>query len=287
MLEADGVDYHVMIEPQEFDAYASVLGEHRCIALPENDQGLVYSRNHCKEHSVSIGAERHWQFDDDIGYLGRLHKGYRIRCDAGIAITAADKFCDRYENIGLYSFNSEGFLPCNGSTQNRWPPFYLNSRCYTVFCMLNSLPNKWRYRYNEDTDMTLQVLAAGYCTVLFNAFYMKTGPTNYGGKVSKVKGGQQSVYADDGRLKMSRVLERQWPGIVETKRRFGRPQHKVKSNWTKFDTKLIRKKDIDWESLEKAGPDNHGLELQAVSDVKSPGLKQLLNDQNGVGFRHE
>lgn len=109
--------------------------------------------------------------------------------------------------------------------------------------------------------------------MMFNAFHMWTADTNSGGKVSKVMGGQQAVYRDDGRLKMARDLERVWPGVVKTTRRFGRPQHKV--NWNKFDNKLIRRKDIDWDSLQ--GQNEFGMKLEAVKPVKSEHLRRLLD----------
>lgn len=264
--------YRVVVEPQEVDNYAKALGKDKLVVLPENDQGLVYARNFCKQHSIDEGHERHWQFDDDIRMMGRMYKRERIQCNSSIAISAAEDFIERYENVGLCAFNHIGFL----GPQQACPPFYLNTRCYTCFCMWNKLPNTWRYRYNEDTDMSLQVIAAGYCTIMFNAFFMQTCDTNYGGKESKVEGGQQAVYADDGRLKMSRDLERQWPGVVTTERKFGRPQHKIKSNWTKFDTQLIRKKTIDFDAMKKI--DELGMKMMTVQEIKHDDVKRILKE---------
>lgn len=271
MFDRYGTPYRVVVEPQEVDNYAKVVGKERLVVLPKNDQGLVYARNFCKQHSIDEGHERHWQFDDDIRQMGRMYRRDRIQCDSSIAIVAAEQFIQRYENVGLCAFNHIGFLP----PMAKCAPFHLNTRCYTCFCMWNKLPNTWRYRYNEDTDMSLQVIAAGYCTIMFNAFFMQTCDTNYGGKESKVEGGQQAVYADDGRLKMSRDLERQWPRVVTTTRKFGRPQHKVASNWAKFDTKLIRRKDIDWENMQAI--DELGMTLTDVDKIKHPEVQKTLD----------
>jgi len=271
LFDSEGVPYLVVVEPQEVDAYAQRIDKSKLVVLPENDQGLVYSRNFCKQHSIDSGAERHWQFDDDIRLIGRMYKRYRLRIDAGIALAECENFVERYENVGLASLNHIGFLP----PKMRIPPFYLNARCYTCFLMWNELPNTFRNRYNEDTDMTLQVLAAGYCTILFNTFYMQTGSTNSGGKITVATGGQADHYAGDGRLRMSRAMEVQWPRIVKTTRKFGRPQHKVHSNWMRFDTPLIRRSDIDWEALEAAGPSELGMTLKAVAEIKSGELKDL------------
>lgn len=270
MFSQDGVPFKVVVEPQEREAYEEEWEGH-VITLPENDRGLVFARNWIKEYSISQGAERHWQFDDDVVAMLRLHKGYRMYCASNVALAVAEDFVERYENVGLASFNSEFFCPANnGVVDTKWPPFYLNSRCYTCFLMLNSLPNRWRFRYNEDTDMTLQVLADGWCTILFNTFLIRTPAT-----LAKPGGQMVSMYGGDGRLKMSRELERVWPGIVETSRRFGRPQHKVKGYWRYFDTKLKRKEGLKIPE----GPNEYGLRLVALRDVVDEDYRRLLAEQ--------
>jgi len=280
MFDKYGVPYRVIVEPQDHDNYAAHLDPAKLITLPDNNRGLVYARNFIKDHAVNAGAARHWQFDDDVRAMRRMHKGHRIYMDAGMALAIAEQFTERYTNIALTAFNEGGFLPCNGTTQTQWPPFRLNYRCYTCFLMRNDIPNRWRHRYNEDTDMTLQVLGDGWCTVLMNTLQFQGGTTNYGGKVTKVKGGQQQVYAEDGRLKMARDLERVWPGVVTTRRRWGRPQHKLR--WAKFDTKLIRRDDIDWDAIEKGGPNEFGMTLKAVGNVKAKEMQRLLEEDSNA-----
>lgn len=268
MFLKDEVDFKIVVEPQEMASYSAVYSENRLLVLPENDRGLVYARNWIKNHSISEGHKRHWQFDDDIIYFARVYKGYRLQCASNVALVIAEDFANRYENIALASFNYEKFIAASkGTADIRWPPFYLNHRCYTCFLVLNSLPNRWRYRYNEDTDMTLQVLADGWCTILFNVFLIKTPTTMTHG------GGQTAIYVSDGRLKMSRQLERVWPGVIKTGRRFQRPQHLVKGEWKFFDNQLRLKPGIDFDQME---PNEYGLELKEVSPVKSENLKKLI-----------
>lgn len=242
MFKRDGVPFRLVVEAAEAEAHIKNWGIARVLVLPESNRGLVYSRNWIKDFSTAAGDERHWQFDDDIRYMMRLHVGRRIKCVSNIALAVAEDFVERYENVALTSFNSKFFVPvAGGFAQGQWPPFYLNHRCYTDFLMLNSLPLRWRGRYNEDTDMTLQVLAAGWCTILFNAFLINT-PTTLtapGGQMTSAAGS----YQGDGRLRMSRELERNWPLVVTTGRRFQRPQHIVRDSWQKFDTPLRLKPD--------------------------------------------
>ncbi len=267
MFMADGVDFRVVVEPNEIENYKAF--KDRLLVLPENNRGLVYARNWIKDHAISEGHERHWQFDDDIRNMSRIYKGYRISTVANIPLIIMEDFINRYENVVLSSFNSKFFIIAAGG--NRWtkhPPFLINYRCYTCFLMLNSIPNRWRFRYNEDTDMTLQVLADGWCTILMNAFLINTEATMIS------KGGQTSIYVNDGRLQMARQLERVWPGVVTTKRRFGRPQHSV--NWSKFTTPLKLKPGID---LKKIKPNDYGLRLKAIAPIKDEGLKKLIKNQ--------
>jgi hypothetical protein len=146
---------------------------------------------------------------------------------------------------------------------------YLTHNCILI---QNDVPFRWRGRYNEDTDLCLQVLAAGWCTVLFNAFLAWKMQT------MKLKGGNTAeLYKGDGRLRMARSLERAWPYVVETRRRFGRPQHVVRDAWKKFDTPLKLRAGVDLASM---APNEYGLKLRQVKEeVKSPVLRALLEEE--------
>jgi hypothetical protein len=269
MFQKDGVPFRVVVEPQEREAYAKVVGEESVLTLPESGRGLTYSRNWIKAHATEEGHERHWQFDDDIRYMNRLHRGLRLPCTSRGAIAAAEDFSDRYENVGLTSFNSSFFITtyANGTSCQPWPPFYRNCRCYTVFLVSNTMRDaagaliNFRGRFNEDTDMSLQTIGAGHCTILL----IVTPAT------MTSKGGQTAIYTNDGRLRMSRELERHWPGVVETTRRFSRPQHRVKHYWRRFDTPLRLKPGV----VRPTEPNEYGMSLVAVAPVKSPLLRTL------------
>ena len=51
-----------------------------------------------------------------------------------------------------------------------------------------SLGERWRGRYNEDTDLSLRTLKSGLCTVLFNAFLgdKQTTMTGTGGNTESL-----------------------------------------------------------------------------------------------------
>jgi len=268
-LVASGVPFHLVVEPPEADAYAAQFGADRLLVLPFHDLGLgsIPARNFIWEHAKASGAERHWTLDDNMRCFYRRFKARRLYCDAGIALRVCEDFTDRYENIAIAGLNYAMFVP----DKERILPLQINCHVYSCMLILNSLPYRWRGRYNEDTDFCLQVLANGWCTILLNTFVVEKIAT------MTMKGGNMTtLYQGDGRLKMARSLERAWPGIVETKRRFQRPQHVIKDGWKKFDTKLKLKPGIDLSRLES---NEYGMSLVQVADsIKSPRLQGLLDE---------
>lgn len=266
----DGVPFHLVVEPQEADEYRAAFGSDRVLVLPFSNLGLgsIPARNWLWEHANSQGYDRHWCIDDNILRVRRRFHGRRIPCDSGAALRIVEDFIDRYENVGIAGLQYQMFLP----DDIKAPPFYLNCHIYSALLIDGRIPYRWRGRYNEDTDLCLQVLAGGLCTVAINAFMIEKLTT------MKVAGGNTAeLYSGDGRLRMARSLERLWPYVVETKRRFKRPQHVVRGAWKGFDTPLIRRTDIDWEALEQAGTDEQGLRLVQVADaIKSPVIQELV-----------
>lgn len=263
----DKVPFYLVVEPGEVDAYRHHFPEQNFLVLPRDNMRLLGARNWIREHSIAEGYDRHWQLDDNIRGTLKLHKGKRIPCDSGLALAAVEDFTDRYTNIGVSGMNYDTFVTDKPSS-----PFFLNAKVYSASLINNRMPYKWRLIYNDDTDICLQVLTGGMTTVCFNVYMINKIRTMV------VKGGNtDDLYRGDGRLKMARMLERQWPYVVETDRRFQRPQHVIRYNWHRFDTPLIRRDDIDWDEIEDSKP---GVKLvQASDEVKSAKLRDMLDSQ--------
>lgn len=262
----DGVDFKIVVEPQEEELYAERYGADRLHVLPFSNLGLgsIPARNWCWEHSIAQGAERHWIVDDNIKSVRRFYKGKRVPCDSGPAFACVEDFADRYENLAIAGLAYTMF-----ARMTNMPPIWHNVHAYSCLLIQNDLPVRWRGRYNEDTDLCLQVLSRGLCTVLVNAFLIEKMQT------MSMKGGNAAqLYKGDGRLKMARSLERQWPYVVETKRRFNRPQHVVRNNWKRFDTPLKLRAGVDPLTFESI--DEYGMQPVAVREVKSGTLRELL-----------
>tara|TARA_R100000951_G_scaffold100237_1_gene90977 strand:- start:2289 stop:3137 length:849 start_codon:yes stop_codon:yes gene_type:complete len=244
----DGLDFKVLVEPQEYDNYCNSLGEKYILKLPFSNLGVgsYPARNYGWEHSIQNGHKRHWMFDDNIYKFRRVLKGKKIPCNAGIAIKVAEDFTDRYLNIGISGFNYSTFV-VRGSSDDK--PFRLNTHVYSAMLMSNEMPFRWRLKYNEDVDLCLQALHNKLCTVLFSAFTVDKVST-----VAKMKGGNQTeLYKDNAfekKVLKSKSLQEVWPQYAETKMRYGRPHHWV--SWKKyFKHPLIRSPFFDWESLKK------------------------------------
>jgi hypothetical protein len=227
-LEAIHVPYHMVVEPAQYEEYAAVIDPEKILVLPWNTDGtgLVKARNWIWDHATASGAERHWQLDDNIRWFARLHKNKKTRVADGICFCVVEDFVDRYQNVPQAGMQYEMFAPALEGAS----PFRANTRVYSNHLLIND--GQWRFRgvYNDDTDLSLRILKAGYCTILVQAFLIKKITT------MKVKGGNTPIYQAgigrdekpfDGRLEMAKSLVEQHPDVVRIVRKWGRWQHQV------------------------------------------------------------
>lgn len=255
-LEKMGVPYHIVIEPQEYDQYAAVINPKKILVLPFSNlgQGGIPARNWVWEHSISIGAERHWIIDDNIRKFRRMNNRERIQVSDGTIFRIMEDFIDRYENVALagpnYTLFGVNTLTSKGIERARF-----NTRIYSCILIKNDLPYRWRGRYNEDTDLSLCALKDGWCTVLFNIFLadkMKT-MTMKGGNTDKLYKQDDKF---DGRFEMALSLQRQHPDITKITRKWGRWQHSVDYRPFKGN-RLIKKEGVEIPE----GVNNYGMVL--------------------------
>jgi hypothetical protein len=157
--------------------------------------------------------------------------------------------------VGVSGLNYQMFVPPDTPV-----PFITGKRVYSCTLINHAMPHRWRLELNDDTDLCLQALSDGWPTLLVNAYMANKIQT------MKIPGGNTPRYTGGGRLEMARTLAAAWPGIVEVRWKFGRPQHVVK--WDAFDVPLI------------LGPPRpvpiYDLQLIEVGDVRNPELRQLL-----------
>jgi hypothetical protein len=273
-LAADFVPFKIAVEPQEraeYEAYLKTLGvdpDEAILELPFSDlgEGSTPARNHCWEHSIEAGAERHWILDDNVRDIRRLLDGKRIPCESGVAMRQVEVLTDMHIDVAVSGMNYQMFVVPES------PSFRWNCHVYSYILLQNDLPFRWDLRYNEDTDLCLQALDSGYNTIQVCAFMADKQPTMKmgGGNTAELYKGTGKTAAEEGagRVAMARSLESKWPGIVTTDERFGRAQHVV--DWGRFKHPL---RPIEAEP--GVYPDEMGMRLRRRAAVDTPPLALL------------
>ncbi len=261
-LDALGLPYYMVVEPQEYDLYAAKVGTERLLALPSEYQhhydtcdlngpdrvGAGAPRNCAWDHAQFVlKAHRHWVLDDNIASFNRLNRNLMVKVTNGAIFAAAEDFVDRYLNVGLAGFNYDFFA----KAKEQLPPYVMNTRIYSCLLVNNGLPMRWRGRYNEDTDLSLRVLKMGMCTVQFNAFLQEKATTQ------TMKGGNtDEFYAKEGTLPKSEMIARLHPDVAKVVWRFNRWHHHV-------DYRAFKKNALEYHPQHKGRymVDNYGMKL--------------------------
>lgn len=261
-LEAMGVPYFIVVEEQERAAYSAVIDPARVLVLDPQCQadydtfdelgatkgkGPGPARNFAWDHSIANGHAWHWVMDDNIRGFYRLNQNQKKKVLDGAIFAAMENFCLRFENVAMAGPNYHMFA----KARDRLPPYITNTRIYSCNLIRNATPFRWRGRYNEDTDLSLRMLKARWCTVQFNAFLQ--------GKVGTqtVKGGNTAeFYAREGTAPKSRMQKLMHPDVTTLVWKFGREHHHV--DYRPFAAnKLVLRASVKIE----AGVDDFGMVL--------------------------
>lgn len=259
-LEEMNVPYHIVIEPQEYNEYSKYINKNKILILPFKNlgEGATPARNWVWEHSISIGAKRHWILDDNMSGFFRLNKNLKVPVDSGTIFKCAEDFVDRYENIAISGFEYFMFAP----RKSKLSPFRLNTRVYSCILIQNNIPYRWRGRMNEDTDLCLNALKDGWCTILFMAFLTDKQQT-----MTMEGGNTDENYIesdnpeDDGRWQMAKILQDYHPDVTTITRKWGRWQHHVNYKSFRFN-KLKKIKGLHIPNREN----NYGMKLIQLED---------------------
>lgn len=246
------VPFKIVVEPQEFDLYAEKWGSDCLIQAPFSNlgQGSIPVRNYVLELSRANGDKRHWILDDNLEGFHRLNRNEKPKVSSGTIFRCCEEFTDRFSNVLISGMNYYSFCKATDAV----PPFNKNTRIYSCILLDNSIPFEWRGKYNEDTDLSLRVLKAGYCTILFNAFLV--------GKVTtqRMKGGNTGeVYGNtDNRREFAESLQKQHPEHVKVVWKFNRWHHQV--NYKPFKSTPL----LEIESVEREKVNNYGMNLTNI-----------------------
>lgn len=267
-LEVMGIRYHIVVESQEADDYRAAVDRrfgtvlvldpayqrayNTCDDIGDaKSKGSGSARNFIWDHAAANDHARHWTVDDNINGFVRLADNAKVRVVDGVVFRCMEDFVDRYTNVAMAGPNYRFFA------KQRQPigPFIANTRIYSCNLIQTDLPFRWRGRYNEDTILSLDMLKAGWCTVLFNAFLQNKIVTQ------AIKGGNTDTVYVDGTLPKSQMLVREHPDVSRLVWKFGRWHHHV--DYRPFKANRLKRK----PGLEiPEGTNEYGMRLVRLSD---------------------
>lgn len=248
-LDELNVPYHIVIEKDEYDAYAENIHPSKILTLPDGFRedpelalgdaagrvgGSIPARNFVWQHAISTGAKRHWIMDDNIRHFYRVHQNKKTIVTNGNVIRACEEFTDRFTNVAMSGMNYQYFVPASQKKR----PYTLNTRVYSCILLRNDLPHRWRGRYNEDTDICLRVMKDGDVCLQFNAFMQGKMATQTvaGGNTAEFYHAENTEamndkgYNTDGTINKSQMLADMHPDVARVVWRYGRWHHHVNYN---------------------------------------------------------
>lgn len=247
VLDRLGVPWRMVVEADQLDAYARHYPADRLLVLdpayqrdydalgdfPGQQLGPGPVRNFCWDHAIAEGHEWFWTMDDNIRGFLRFHRNERVSVTDGAIFAAMEDFCARYPNIAMAGPQYAMFMP----SRAKMPPFLVNRRIMSCQLHRCAAPQRYRGRYNDDVILSLDMLKAGWSTILFYAFLQLKAPTQ------TVPGGcYEAFYAVEGTLPKSQMLVQAHPDVTRIVWRYGRWHHHV--DWERFTHPLIR--DPSW-----------------------------------------
>ena len=296
-LDAMGAMYRVVIEESEYDDYAAVINPNKLLVLPEGFRenpkwarrcentgllgGSIPVRNWVWEHSIAEGHKRHWILDDNIWHFYRAHNNRKTKVLTPTPFRVCEDFTDRYTDVKMSGMNYAALAPA----YSKRPPYYHNTRVYSCILLANDVYENgelyWRGKYNEDTDLSLRLMKAGYHTYLFNAFVCGKCATltMEGGNTKEVYGIDQvgTKYDRTGsdfdhRRAFAESLHAQHPGEVRITQKFGRWHHHI--DYRVFQNKKPTKK--PGLNIPKGG-NNYGMKLVKLKTATILDEQEELN----------
>jgi hypothetical protein len=206
----DGCDitnYKIVVEPQDFAAYAEKWGENKLVRLPENDQGISYARSYIKRYSIEQGEKFHWQMDDDmISFRLRLNNK-NVKINPRHCFSIVETINDKFSNIGICGITHFAYAFAKKTH------VATNKMVYGIILASNEVDHDWRPGTNEDLDYSLQTLEKGFVTIAFNTVLFDTFTTG------KLDGGNMlNLFAGDGRREIYEKTAQLWPGRFTVKK---------------------------------------------------------------------
>ena len=240
-------DYYLVIrnEPAEINNYRDAIDKFKLTGKllimtddfyqDQKEQGNDYSiipRNYAYQHAIDTGFTAHWCIDDNIKGFFRRNNGSILAFEnTGFPLYFVEEYIKKYDNVYQAGIQYRHL----GYPMGHRTAIILNSRVYS--CILNKHIDgfRWRGKYNEDTDLSIRLLKAGYATMTFQNILCGKQST------SSVKGGNTDAFhkTETGYMDKAKSLKEQHPEITEIVIKYNRPHHQV--NYTGFKNNELGK----------------------------------------------
>lgn len=222
-LDAARINYTLVVEPQEEDAYRRRFPEAEMLVLAESARGPWFARQSILDYCRDNGLAWCWMLDDNIkGFLCGLKP-----VSARAAMSYAESFVGQYANLAIVSLDYQQYA------FRQTKPYSVNRRA--ACSMLISTAPGADYRADaeikEDLDFQLQRLAAGMSTVLVHRFAMDKPAMGRGGK-----GGCHEYYKEGRQNLATRFIVGVWPGVTNAIAKGTGTD--VKVDWRRFPNTL-------------------------------------------------
>lgn len=218
-LEHISVPYTAVIEKQEYKQYSKVIDSKKILVLPHQNEGLTVTRNWIWDYAQNeLKTPYFWTMDDNIWRFFRLYKNIKYRMKSGTFLYIIEDFAERFKNLYITGMHYDFFVP----RKTKHTPFILNTRVYSNMLIKTDIPFRNVLFFNDDTDLCLRILKAGFCTVLFKIFSCKKIQT------MTVKGGMTDYYKQTNRrLEFAKELQQAHPDVVKIVWKWNRWHHQV------------------------------------------------------------
>jgi hypothetical protein len=202
LIEAKVENYYVVIEPQDQDSYEKQFDKSNILVMPENNKGIAYVRNFCKEHAKTKGFSYHWQMDDDVDCFKFRKKNYTKNetIEPLLAISIVEQCMDMFTNVAISGIGANAFAFA------KHYPVQKNRLTYQCMLINNLIENEWKMGGVEDWYYTFDVLEQGYCTLAFHHIMTQTSST------MQSPGGSTDIhFAGDKRKLLYEQFIKLWP----------------------------------------------------------------------------
>ena len=221
-LEEMKVPYKIVVEPQEYHNYKEVISDEKILILPDEymnkNQGSIPARNFVWRHSIDNGHACHWVLDDNIEGFFRWNHNKRLPLKSGICFKQIEDYMNLHDNVAQCGIQYASMFPEISMAR---PVILTNTRIYSCILIKNNvdIEERWRGKFNEDTDLSIRLMKKGYSTILFQNYLCGKKTT------LSVKGGNSQIYSGDGLKLKYESLKEQHPDIVSCVSRFSKEIH--------------------------------------------------------------